>query len=197
MELAELQSLWTKQDETMKENVRLNREILRQLLLKKPEKRIQWIKIHSFFELLFPLIILPIFISDLKLRDDFTFYLGAMLFGSLCLMSFWWAIRYFRLVSKIDFSNSIIILKKQVAELEKNRLKTKKIGFLLSPIMLVGMFMLIGIKIQTITFYTMTPLILIVIVFITSIYVTFKYSIFERFRKLKHEINELEKLGSE
>jgi hypothetical protein len=194
MELAELQSLWTKQDETMRENVRLNREILRQLLLRKPEYRIKWIKFHSIYELILPLVLLPIFIPQMEFRNEITFYIGATLFVLFCLITYAWALKYFFQVMKINFSSPIIILKKQIAELEKNKLKTKKIGFLLSPFMLIGTFMLIGIKINPITFYSMLPLLLILIVFVASVYITFKFSIFERFRKLNREISELEKL---
>jgi len=197
MELAELQNLWTKQDETMKENVRLNREILRQLLQQKPERRILWIKFHSIYELILPLILLPIFIPGMQFRDEFTFYLGALLFGTFCAVTYWWAIRYFLLVMKIDFSSSIIILKRQIAELEKNKLKTKKIGFLLFPFVLIGIFMLGGFRINEFTFFSMLPLLLILVVFSASVYITFKYSIFERFRKLNQEITELERLEKE
>jgi hypothetical protein len=194
MELAELQNLWTKQDEKMKENIRLNREILRQLLLKKPEKRIAWIKFHSIFELILPLILLPIFIPRMQFSDEFAFYLGAFLFGAFCITTYIWAIRYFVLVMKIDFSCSIIQLKRQIAELEKNKLKTKKLGLLLFPIVLIVIFILGGFTINEFTLFSMLPILLIFIVFIASVYITFKYSIFERFRKLNQEIKELEKL---
>jgi hypothetical protein len=197
MELAELQNLWTKQDETLKENVRLNREILRQLLQQKPEKRILWIKLHSIYELILPLILLPIFIPSMQFRDEFTFYLGATLFGAFCVITYCWAIRYFLLVMKIDFSSSIIILKRQIAELEKNKLRTKKIGFILFPFVLVGIFMMGGFRIHEFTFFSMLPLLFILVVFSASVYITFKYSIFERFRKLNREISELERLGKE
>ena len=197
MELTELQSLWTKQDETMKENIRLNREILRQLLIRKPERRIRWIKIHSIYELILPLILLPIIIPQMEFRNETSFYIGALLFGSFCLTTYIWAIQYFLKVMKIDFSSPIITMKKQLAELEKLKLKTKKIGFMLVPVVLAGIFLLGGFRIHEVSFYTMLPLFLIIIVFSISVYATFHYSIFERFRKLNHEISELEKLIDE
>jgi hypothetical protein len=41
------------------------------------------------------------------------------------------------------------------------------------------------------------PLLLIILVFISSMYFTFKYSIYERFRKLNKEIDDLEQLEKE
>lgn len=194
MELNELQSLWTKQDETMKENIRLNREILRHLLQQKPERRISWIKFQSIFNLILPLIILPIFLLQIKFRNEPSFYIGALLFGSFCILTYTWAIRHFLMVMKIDFSNQIVLLKKQIAELEKSKLKTTKIGYLLVPVALTGIWLTAGFRIHEISFHSMLPLILILIVFASSVYITFKYSIFERYKRLNQEITEMEKL---
>ena len=181
----------------MDENIRINREILKQMLQRKPERRILFIKYHAIWELILPLILLPIVLPQIKIRDDVYFYLGAFLFCAFCILTYYWAIRYFLMVMKIDFSNPIIDLKRQVAELERFKIKTKKIGFLLFPFVLTGIFMLAGMRINKITPYTMLPLFLIVIVFIASLFITFKYSISERFRKLNKEISDLEKLRNE
>ena len=45
--------------------------------------------------------------------------------------------------------------------------------------------------------HSFLPISLIISVFIISIYVTFKYSIFERFKKLNMEIDEIEQLEKE
>jgi hypothetical protein len=194
MELSELQNLWLNNDQKLKENLRLNREILKQLLQKKPERRISWIKFHSIFNLILPLVIIPIFITQVKFRDEPSFYIGVFLFGSLCTLTYIWAIMYFLRVIKINFTNPIILLKQQIAELEKSKLKTTRIGYLLVPFILTGVYLIADIKIQKITLYSMLPLFLTFIVFASSVYITFKYTISERFRKLNQEIAELEKL---
>lgn len=194
MEFSELQNLWFDNDQKLKENLRLNREILKQLLQKKPERRISWIKFHSIFNLILPLVILPIVISQIKFRDEFSFYIGVFLFGSFCILTYVWAIMYFLKVMRIDFTNQIVLLKKQITELEKSKLKTTKIGYLLVPFALTGIYLIADIRIHKITFYSLLPLFLTLIVFVSSVYITFKYSIFERFRKLNQEITELEKL---
>jgi hypothetical protein len=194
MELSELQKLWFDNDQRLKENLRLNREILRQLLQKKPERRISWIKLHSIFNLILPIVILPFVITQIQFRDEPSFYIGVFLFGSLCTLTYIWAILYFLKVIKVDFTNPIILLKQQIAELEKSKLKTTRIGYLLVPFVLTGVCLIADIKIQKITFFSLLPLFLTVIVFASSVYITFKYSISERFRKLNQEIAELEKL---
>lgn len=194
MELSELQNLWLNNDQKLKENLRLNREILRQLLQRKPERRISWLKFHSSFRVILPLIILPIFISQIKFRNEPSFYIGIFLFGSFSTLTYVWAIKYFLKVMKIDFSNQLVLLKKQITELEKSKLKTTKIAYLLVPIALIGIYLIADIRIYKINFYSLSSLFLTMIVFASSVYITFKYSISHRFRKLNQEITELENL---
>jgi len=47
MELAELQNIWQEYDKKISENTRLNKEILRLMLLSKPRERVNWIKIKA------------------------------------------------------------------------------------------------------------------------------------------------------
>ena len=47
MELAELQNIWQEYDKKISENTRLNKEILRLILLEKPQRRLNWIKIKA------------------------------------------------------------------------------------------------------------------------------------------------------
>ena len=105
-----------------------------------------------------------------------------------------WAIKYFLKVMKIDFSNQLVLLKKQITELEKSKLKTTKIAYLLVPIALIGIYLIADIRIYKINFYSLSSLFLTMIVFASSVYITFKYSISHRFRKLNQEITELENL---
>ncbi len=194
MELSELQNSWIESNAKIDENIRINREILRQMLIKKPERRIAAIKFHAIWELVLPLILLPIIISQVKVRDDIYFYIGAVFFSAFCVLTYYWAIRYFLKVMEIDFSSPIIVLKRQVAELERLKLRTKRLGYILTPFVLASVFMITGIHIQKITPYSMLPLFLIVIVFAATFFITTKYTISGRFKKLNEEIGELERL---
>jgi acyl-ACP thioesterase len=52
MELIELQNIWVQYDKKLTDNTRLNKEILRRMLISKPEKRLNWIKISAGFNLI-------------------------------------------------------------------------------------------------------------------------------------------------
>ena len=57
MELSELQNIWQEYDKKISENTRINKEILRLILLEKPRKRLNWIKIKAGTWLFSPVIV--------------------------------------------------------------------------------------------------------------------------------------------
>jgi len=194
MELNELQNIWLQYDRKITDNTHLNKEILKRMLISKPEKRLNWIKIKAGFNVLSPLIlILMIKIMDMKFSLTSSFYIGLSLFLTLFIINYIWNIRYFLLIRKIDFSGAILSIKKQIAELEKYKIKTTKIRYLIMPFAIIGIFFML---IQKPIFNTESIVMfaLIILVYITSIYYTFKYSISEQFRKLNKEIFEIEEL---
>jgi len=194
MELDELQNIWLQYDRKITDNTQLNKEILKRMLLSKPEKRLNWIKIKAGFNVLSPVIlILLIKVMDMKFSLTSGFYIGLSMFLTLFIINYIWNIRYFLLVRKIDFSGAILSIKKQIAELEKYKIKTTKIRYLIMPFAIIGIFFMI---IQKPIFNTESIVMfaLIILVYITSIYYTFKYSISEQFRKLNKEIFEIEEL---
>ena len=194
MELDELQNIWLQYDRKITDNTQLNKEILKRMLMSKPEKRLNWIKIKAGFNVLSPaILILLIKVMDMKFNLTSSFYIGLSLFLTLFIINYIWNIRYFLLVRKIDFSGAILSIKKQIAELEKYKIKTTKIRYLIMPFAIIGIFFML---IQKPIFNTESIVMfaLIILVYITSIYYTFKYSISEQFRKLNKEIFEIEEL---
>jgi len=194
MELNELQNIWLQYDQKITDNTHLNKEILKRMLMSKPEKRLNWIKIKAGFNVLSPVIlILLIKVMDMKFNLTSSFCIGLSLFLTLFIINYIWNIRYFLLIRKIDFSGAILLVKKQIAELEKYKIKTTKIRYLIMPFAIIGIFFML---IQKPIFNTESIIMfaLIILVYITSIYYTFKYSISEQFRKLNKEIFEIEEL---
>lgn len=196
MELNELQSIWIQYDKKIADNTRLNKEILRRMLISKPEKRLNWIKIKAGFNILSPVIFISlILILDVQFHFKINFYIGLTLFLPIYLITYIWDIKYFKLIRNIDFTIPVLSIKKLIAELEKYKIKTTRIKYLLMPFAMIGFFLMI---IQKITFrfdfVSIIPLLLIILVFILSFYFTFKYSIYEQYRKLNKEIIEIEEL---
>lgn len=55
MELIELENIWKESDKKIAENTRLNKEILKRMLVVKPERRLNWMKIKAVYKVLSPI----------------------------------------------------------------------------------------------------------------------------------------------
>src|SRR6056297_786335 len=196
MELSELKEMWQQNDKKLSENTRINKEILKQMLISKPEKRILWEKVKTGVNLILPIaLILLILVPNIQYRSSIDFYIGILLFGTVSSLIYYWTVRYYMLVHDINFASSVTLIKKNIKKLEKYKIKLKKLSYVLMPFGITGIF-LMG-KIPLLSTKSILPVTLIVLVMIVSIYYTFKYPIVEQFRKLDSEIQALEELETE
>ena len=196
MDLLELKDIWQDYDKKLTENTRLNKEILRHILIEKPLRRINWIKIKSGLWIFSPILFIAlVMILNVQFSISTRFYVGLSLFLPIYVINYIWDIRYFTLIQGMDLTMPVLSIKKSITELQKYKIKTTKIRYLLMPLAMIGFLLMIIQKINiNLDFFSIIPLILIVVVFLSSMYLTFKYSIHERFKKLNKEIDEIEHL---
>lgn len=197
MEINELQMLWQQQNTHILENTRINKEVLKRILIMNPEKRINREKIKSLINLISPIaLVIFIFIPNFHYRDTVIYITGLLMFVTVFFLIYYWQVTYFFLLRKVDFSATIVVIKKQIATLEKYKIKSTKLKYALMPIAILGIF---GMLIQKPNFNneSIVLFVLIVAVFTASALVTFKISIKEQFRQLNKEINEVEKIEEE
>jgi hypothetical protein len=193
MEMTDFQNMWTQHTKSISKNTQINKQILKNLLVTKTERKINWIKAQAIFNLILPLILLStVLIPRINLRTDSGFIIGSILFGVVFTLTYIWAIKYFLRVAKIDFKNSITSTKKNIIQLEKYKFNITKLGYMLIPVAVIGMFMMM--EFPFFSKSSLLPIALIIMVMIISIYITFKFSIVERFRTINREIIEIEKL---
>jgi hypothetical protein len=193
MELMELQNIWQQYDKKISENINLNKEILRRMLQSKPEKMVTWIKIKAGFNLILPIVIIIVMmVPNIVFRNEINFYLGFLLFGSFGSITYYWAIRYYLLLNKLDFNNPVTLIKKDIKLVEKYKIKVNKFSYIFAPFGITGVFLIADIPI--LSKHSILPFSLIILVFASSIYISFKYSIIERFAKINKEIEEIERL---
>ena len=196
MELLELQNIWQEYDKKLSESTHLNKEILRNMLQSKPEKRLNWIKLKAGVNLVLPIVIvLLVLVPRIVFRNDIDFYIGISLFGIVSLTMYYWAIKYYFLIGKVDFASAITVIRKDINMIEKYKIRITRLSYIFMPFALIGIFLIAQIPI--LSKKSFLPISLIVLVMIISIYYTFKYSIFERFRKINKEIDEIEQLEKE
>jgi hypothetical protein len=199
MELNELQNMWQDYDRKLSENTRLNREILKLMLIAKPKRKLNWIRIKAALSILSPVIFLTLILL-LKVRFTLSahFFIGLALFLPVYLITYIWDIRYFNLIRTVDFSLPVLSIKKTVTELEKYKIKTTRIRYSLMPLAITGFILMIINKITfSLNIASFIPLVLIIVVFLSSMYLTFRFGIYERFRKLNNDLSEIAGLEKE
>ena len=199
MELSELQNIWQEYEKKISQNTRLNKEILRLMLLSKPRRRLNWIRIRAGISIFSPIIFVTVLlVLKVPFNIGLSFYIGLAMFLPVYTITYIWDIEYFKLIRKIDFSMPVLTLKKEIAQLEKYKIKKTQIRYILMPFAMAGFLLMIIHSMNfSFNFVSMIPLILMILVFVSSMYITFKYSIYERFKKLNKDIDEIERLEKE
>ena len=197
MELLELENIWKECNQKIADNNRINREILRRMLLHKPEKTINWMKDRAGLHLLCPLVrLIWLAVTDYQIHITSAFYIGLGLFISTCVIVYVWDLRYFLKVRALNLSDATLTIKKDIAALEKYKVKTTLFRYMLMPVGVAGIVLMFFR-----TFGLNTDLVIMIFltlaVCLASAYYRFKYSIGERFRTLNEEIEEIERMENE
>ncbi len=190
MELQDLENIWKHHTSKTAENISLNKEILKQMLMQKSKKRLRWITIKAGFNLVLPIIILLLFVPRFRYRPEVDYYASIVFFSLFCLLTYYWAVRYFILLRKVDLNNSLTAVKKEIINLERFKIKVTRFSFVLMPFAITSIFLIAEIKIFS---KQLLPFSFLMLVLIISIFYTFKHYMSENYRTLI-EINEIEKL---
>lgn len=193
MELEELINIWSQHEKTLVENTVLNRKLLKKVLIKNTEKRIDWLKIRSLVGLILPFIlIIFIVIPRIQFTLKFEFLIGLILFIPLYVLSYTWAIKLYIHVERVNPNSPVTTARRQLKLVEKYKLKTTRDNYILAPFMVIGIFLSAGIPFfsaKMIPFYA-----LMVISFLIGMYVRSKYGLVAQVRKIENEIEEISRL---
>ena len=193
MELDEFMTIWSQHEKKLVESTNINKGLLRKLLIQNAEKRIDWLKVRSLLSLILPLIgIIFIVIPRIQFTLKTDVIIGILLFGSLSVITYIWAIKLHFILEKLDLHESITTVSKQLRVVERYKLKITKNGLILAPFMMIGIFLSAGIPFfsaKMIPFYG-----LMLIVFLVSTYIQTKHGLVARLRKLEIDIEEISKL---
>ena len=196
MELLELQNIWNQYDKKVSENIRLNKEILKKMVITKTEKRLNRVKVEAGIRIVIPFLLIPtILMFNIQFSNTIDFYIGLSLFIGLFIIALIVRVKYFLMAGRIDFSDPIPLVRKGITELKKYQLKVVRLVFIFLLLGAISVSLLF--KIPFLTKDTLVPLIfMIIILVVTYVYKT-KYSYDERYRKLNQEIEEIEELEKE
>lgn len=197
MELNELGNIIKEYDKKIDENIALNRDVLKRILSDKPNKHIRIERLKTLYQLGTPLLLpclIAIIIEVTNIRISFTsnFYIGIGLFIPVFLFVWSLNIKHYLLIRKVNFSIPTILIKKQIAELERYCIWMTRVRNIFMPLLIAGM-LLIFVPQSVCHVEFILLLVLVISVFtITSFYRN--SSVRERYRVLKEEIEEMDAL---
>lgn len=132
---------------------------------------------------------LPLFIfiviPRIQFAFEFDFVFGFLLFASISMITYIWAIKLYLRIERLNPNGPITTARMQLKLVEKYKLKITRNGFILNPFMIVGVFL----SAKMIPFYA-----LMVVVFLVSMYVRSKHGLLAQIRKIDRDIKEISKL---
>lgn len=195
MELKELQDIWAEYDRKLTENTRINKEILKKLLIDKPQKRLTRIGLKAFLDLVTPWIVVVWFFYVVGIRHDWTYCVGVLLTFPLFGLLYYWYLKYFQMIRKVDFSRPVIKNRRDLEEIELLKLRMTKFNHVSLPVQLVGCFLIIWPFLHVPIFALLTIGIVWIMTIVLLIYRD-KHEI-NLIRKFKQDLDELEKLEKE
>ena len=199
MEWNELQALWQQQDAHIAENTRINKEILKRMIRKNPEKRLKWMKFWAAYGMVIPIPIMCIVVIpnlNMIFRNEWDFYLGVFLLIVMLAHSLYQTTKHFLLINDIDFTNQVAKTKKQLVLLERFRLKWRKgwgmyISFFIG---LAGICLMFQLPVMTLKF-ALFIIFMIIYLIIGNYYHTKKFK--NQMNRFNAELNEIEQLEKE
>jgi hypothetical protein len=193
MEIDDIKTIWTQHEKMLVENTKMNKELLKKLLIVNAEKRIDWLKIKSLVGLILPLIgIIFIAIPRIQFTFETDVVIGIVLFVSLSAITYIWAIKLYLRIERLNPNGPITTVSKQLKLVEKYKMRNTKYGLMLAPIIIIGVFLSVGmpfLSAKMIPFYA-----LMVIVFLISTYIRTKHGLVAQVRKIDRDIEEISKL---
>jgi hypothetical protein len=196
MELEDLKNIWSQHEKMLVENTTLNKELLKKVLIKNAEKRIDWMKIKALSSLILIFIgIIFIVIPRIRFVPELDAILGLILFGSITVITYVWSVQAYLKIEKLNINESILSFRKQLKLVEKYKLRITRYGFILAPFMIVGIFLSVGITFlsaKMIPFY-----VLMVISFLIGSYVRSKHGLIAQIRKINNDIEEISNLETD
>lgn len=193
MELSELQTIWTQYDKTILENISINKQILRQMLIAKPRQRLNWMQFRSAIGLIIPPIAIIMFVNTVKLREPGPeLYFGVVLAATLCIISLVREIRYFLLLLKTDLSIPVLKINERIKKIEVYKMKNVRIRYLFTVLSLVAFYMISHLNMSIFIHIGIPESILIIVIVLVFFYKSWTHN--HQFSELNKELKQIEEL---
>ena len=133
-------------------------------------------------------------IPNTKFRNEWDFYTGFVLIVLIMIITLYMSMQRYQLIKKINFSNPMIQIKKNIVLFEEFSTKMKKVDFVIMIIGMVGVCLMCKLPVLTKEFAILT-----IIIFTMFFSATYYHSkrLKSRLNMLNAELDEIEQLEKE
>lgn len=192
MEYEELEQLWKKYDSKLDNLEKMNKKLIKETLLKKPTRKINWHKFNSLYGLIMMPIILIVALHPNFTRENLNWKLitGGILILSVVIYLGYINLKSYLILKKIELSkDSVVDSANRVIEFKKMFNTTWKHAFFYYPLIYLGV-LLIAWNSFTFTSKSITFLVgLFIITYLINIFVPKTYT--NRITRLEKDIMNL------
>jgi hypothetical protein len=207
MELNELQNIWMQYDRKISENTRLNKEILKRMLISKSERKFSKVILTACIEVIVTIILVVYFLAKhLSFQPQIEFFIGLIVFVAAIGIPVIGHIRYILILYRMNFSESVLSLRKKINESEKIKEKNIRYGRLMVPFILLSV-LFVSTDIKNITMLHFSKIIDEPIFFAFAALISVILSLFfilsikhfkdKTLNEIDHELSEIEELEKE
>lgn len=198
MEYNELETLWKRYDEKLDSLEKINKKLLKESLLKRPERKLSRFKYSNFYGAVFlPIIIIIAMHPHFKIDSlNWIFVAGCILSISIILYLSVVQYKSYSLIRNINLStNSVIDSLDRITHVKRLSIHLKKYVYIYYPLLYTGVLMMGAhnfiFSTRTILFLT----ILFIITYLANIKGIGSYN--ERIRNLEEDILQLKEYNKE
>jgi hypothetical protein len=193
METNEIMHMWNQHENMLLANARVNRQILRKLLVAHAGKRLDWLKIKTLAGLILPfMLLILVVIPRLEFTLEIDRVIGYLFFVPTYVIAYIWAIRLYLLIEKLNFKDPLLVVSRQLRLVERYKLRIKRFNLMLAPLMIIGIFLSAGMpvfSVRMIPFY-----VLCVISFLIGQYIRSRYGLVAQISRIDEEIAAISEL---
>ena len=187
MEYKELEILWKQYDEKLNNLEKLNKKLMKETLLQKPQKKLKWLEYEGLYAVIITPIVFPVALHSLfKVENiNWVFILGCIISFIVVSYLFIMILKSYLILRKIDLhTDSVMKSLSEITKFKEISNTLQKSVYITYPVLFAGIMMM-GWN----SFVFTTNRIILVILFI----VISQILSFWKSRRDKEKINRLEK----
>ena len=187
MEYKELEILWKQYDEKLDNLEKLNKKLMKETLLQKPQKKLKWLEYEGLYAVIITPIVFPVALHSLfKVENiNWVFILGCIISFIVVLYLFIMILKSYLILRKIDLhTDSVMKSLSEITKFKEISNTLQKSVYITYPVLFAGIIMMGW---NSFVFNTKT------IVFFVVLFTFTCYLNIVSVRNYKEKINRLEK----